>query len=318
MVLIASSGTRTPRHQGLHAVERAVDVAPARVDLDEPARQQELVAEPADGGVAVEAIGVDGAVDGRDAVGLTREAALHQRVREPAHRSAEPGVDVAHGGARGECASTGRDAERGAHVDDGARGVGVVAEQPGQRHRGADGAEGAVGMHGQARGRCALDARAHLVAGDEGGEQVASRAVFLLRERPRERDDLDARMPIRVKIALVHVDPRPGRAVEQRRAGGIGRGGRRRSPTLGPAVRRSDGASRTRASRGPACRGRSRRGCRRSRGRRARARRAAARRAAWWRPTRRGGRGSPAPVPPRRSSLASMCSPARIGAYRGG
>ena len=199
-----------------------MDVAPARVDLDEPARQQELLAEPGHRPVGVEAVGVDGAVDGRDAVGLAREAALHERVGQPAHRAAEAGVDIAHGGTGGERAPAGRHAQRGSDVDDRAHRGGVVAEQSRQRHRGADGAEGAVRMHGQPGGRGALDPRAHLVAGHEGGEQVAPRAGVLLGDGPRERDDLDARVAVRVQVALVHVDPGAGGAVQQRRAGGIG------------------------------------------------------------------------------------------------
>ena len=199
-----------------------MDVSPARVDLDEPARQQELLAEPAHRRLGVEAVGVDGAVHRRDTVGLAREPALHQRVREPSHRPAEAGVDVAHGGARGQRAAAGGHAERGAHVDDLAGGGGGVAEQAGERHRRADGAESAMRVHGQPRGRRPLDARAHLVADDERGEKIAPGPGVMLGEGPRERDDLDAGMAIGVKIPLVHVDPGAGRAIEQGGARGIG------------------------------------------------------------------------------------------------
>jgi len=81
---------------------------------------------------------------------------------------------------------------------------GLVAEQAGECHRRADGAEGAVWVDGQAGGRRTLDARAHLVADDEGGEQVAPCRALL-------RDDLDAGMATGVEVALVHVDPGAGR-----------------------------------------------------------------------------------------------------------
>ena len=312
---------RAPSHQDLDAIERAVDVSPARVDLDEPARQQELLAEPAHRRLGVEAVGVDRAVHRRDTVGLTREPALHQRVREPSHRPAEAGVHVAHRGARGQRAAAGGHAERGAHVDDLAGGGGVVAEQARERHRRADGAEGAVGVHGQPCGRRPLDARAHLVADDEGGEKIAPGPGVMLGEGPRERDDLDAGMAIGVKIPLVHVDPGAGRAIEQGGARGIG----------APAGTDHRGAARPRVSQvardelahlrdlhavdgHPEAVGDHQAGALAHGGRQ--------------RVERRGGgpraeaieivHAHTATRASRRSSLASMCSPARIGAYRGG
>jgi hypothetical protein len=56
-----------------------------------------------------------------------------------------------------------------------------------------------MGVHGQPRGRRPLDARAHLVADDEGGEKIATGPGVMLGEGPRERDDLDAGMAIGVK-----------------------------------------------------------------------------------------------------------------------